>query len=396
MNYNKIKQLKEKVEIFEDVNFISVLSESELLLSNSKTGDIWEVGYSINNEGQLTLHGDTAIMVEEAEAPEENSFENLKQINEAILYAVADDNQEAFHEGLQILADNIAKKYKQFGKKNPLNESIEDAIVVSENYERLNGDTKEFAQEFESYWEDKVQETADKFKELFEHGFIFDESNNFKSGDIIDPEHLLISYSEDKSQYEEYMENAEYISEFYNALTEFGIPEQSLKDIMLNENNWETKLIKNLTHEKMNGLDININEAIKFAKKTAEELFESDSSVKIGSDSEVVPGSSSGENKSYFLKRGLYSGSSVYTSNDLEKLISDLSRATSTYISNGFSRSELSEVSQMKDTVDKMYRTNKISDEEVTNVITNFNSKFGMRKTSIYEPLNKYVGNVGA
>ena len=43
-----------------------------------------------------------------------------------------------------------------------------------------------------------------------------------------------------------------------------------------------------------------------------------------------------------------------------------------------------------------MYRTNKISDEEVTNVITNFNSKFGMRKTSIYEPLNKYVGNVGA
>lgn len=396
MNYNKIKQLKEKVEIFEDVNFISVLSESELLLGNSKTGDIWEVGYSINNEGQLTLHGDTAIMVEKAEQPEESSFENLKNINEAILHAVADDNQEAFHEGLQVLADNIAKKYKQFGKKSAVNESIEDVILVSENFDKLNNETKEFAKEFESYWEEKVQETSNKFKQLFEHGFIFDESNNFKCGDIIDPEQLLLSYSEDKLQYEEYIESAESISEFYNTLVEFGIPEHSLKDIMLNESDWETKLIKNLTHEKMSGLDININEAIKFAKKTAEELFESDSSIKIGLDSESTPGSSNGENKNYFLKPGLYSGSSVYTSSDLEKLISDLNRATSTYISNGFSRSELSEVSEMKDVVDRMYRTNKISDEEVSKVITDFNSKFGMRKTSIYEPLNKYVGNVGA
>jgi hypothetical protein len=145
----------------------------------------------------------------------------------------------------------------------------------------------------------------------------------------------------------------------------------------------------------MEGLDININEAIRFAKRKVEELFESDSSVKLGLDSESVPGSSNGENKSYFLKPGLYSGSSVYTSSDLEKLISDLSRATSTYISNGFSREELFEVSSMKDNIDKMYRINKISDEEVTKVISDFNSKFGIRKTSIYEPLNKYVGNVG-
>ncbi len=395
MNYNKVKQLKEKVEVFENVNFISVLSESEILLSNSKTGDIWQVGYSMNNEGQLTLHGDTATMVEESEIEENEGFENLKNVNEALLHAKADGNNEAFNEGLEMLAQSVVQSYKMRKTKSRLNESIEETDIISENYEKLNSETKNFAKEFQSYWEDKVQETADKFTELFEHGFIFDEQNNFKSGDIMDPEELLYSYNEDKIKFQEYMQNAETISEFYNSLTEFGVPEESLKDISLNESNWESKLIKNLTHQKMEGLDININEAIRFAKRKVEELFESDSSVKLGLDSESVPGSSNGENKSYFLKPGLYSGSSVYTSTDLQKLISDLSRATSTYISNGFSREELSEVSSMKDNIDKMYRINKISDEEVTKVISDFNSKFGIRKTSIYEPLNKYVGNVG-
>ena len=82
----------------------------------------------------------------------------------------------------------------------------------------------------------------------------------------------------------------------------------------------------------------------------------------------------------------------MYTPHDLEKLIGDLTRATSTYINNGFTREELAEVSDMKDAIDTMYRTNKISDEEVAKVVDNFNSKFGVRKTSIYEPLKNYVG----
>jgi hypothetical protein len=54
----------------------------------------------------------------------------------------------------------------------------------------------------------------------------------------------------------------------------------------------------------------------------------------------------------------------------------------------------MADITEMKNSVDKMYRTAIVSDEEVSNVITKFNSKYGVYKKSFYEPLKQYVAGV--
>jgi oligoendopeptidase F len=104
--------------------------------------------------------------------------------------------------------------------------------------------------------------------------------------------------------------------------------------------------------------------------------------MNIGLDSEKIPGSHNGQNKMNFLKLG-----GTFTPTDLEKLISDFTRAMATYQSSGFDRDTLGKISNYKDITDKMYRTNMIDDETVSKIITDFNTNFGPTKDSIYSPL---------
>jgi hypothetical protein len=107
--------------------------------------------------------------------------------------------------------------------------------------------------------------------------------------------------------------------------------------------------------------------------------------MNIGLNSEKVPGSHNGQNKMSFLKTG-----GTFTPTDLEKLISDFTRAMATYQSSGFDRDTLGKISHYKDETDKMYRTNMIDDETVSRMITDFNTNFGPVKDSIYSPLMSF------
>lgn len=377
MNYEQVRQLKEKVEVFENTSFVSVLSANELLLLNEKTGDTWSVEYSYE-EDALVLHGDTAVCVEHnSTVDEEDENLSLEKVNEALLLSYSDNNKSAFSEGLSYLPQLIAER-----KKSKPKSTEKVTKLYSENYERHSEETKNFAEEFYNEWADKQSEVASNFKRVFEAGFLFEEDGSFKSGDVLDPVVTLESYRTEKEDHEQYLESAEGLVNFYKELEDYGVPSHCLKDLQLNESSWESTLTRNLVHEKQSGANINVLETVTLAKELHSALLE---------DSPHWYNYHNNDNSAY-LKSGLYGGSNVYTPHDLEKLIGDLTRATSTYINNGFTREELAEVSDMKDAIDTMYRTNKISDEEVAKVVDNFNSKFGVRKTSIYEPLKNYVG----
>lgn len=382
MNYEKVKQLKEKVEVFEDATFVSVVNDDELLLLNSKTGDTWSVRYSYNEGGTLVLHGDSALLVERNEENEDNSDGySLSKINEALLLSYSEGNRGAFREGLSYVAEavksNYGKKKPKVPKKSQYNES-------SEYYNKHNSETLRFAQQFESTWSEKLNQTAEAFNELFQHGFLFESDGQFKNTDVVDPEVVLESYRSSKEEHELFVESAEPLQQFYSALSERGVSEETLRSLPLSESNWDSALTRALVHEKRNGVDVNVVETVRYAKELHETLLEGSPHWYTRSEQD--------NSLSYYLKPGLYGGSNVYTRNDLERLISDLTQATATYVANGFTREELSDVSQMKDKVNVMYSTNRIADEEVSKVISDFNSKYGTRATSIYEPLKNYVG----
>ena len=112
MNYEQVRQLKEKVEVFENTSFVSVLSANELLLLNEKTGDTWSVEYSYE-EDALVLHGDTAVCVEHnSTVDEEDENLSLEKVNEALLLSYSDNNKSAFSEGLSYLPQLIAERKK--------------------------------------------------------------------------------------------------------------------------------------------------------------------------------------------------------------------------------------------------------------------------------------------
>ena len=393
MNYDEIKRIKEIVEVFEDAEFLSIQSEESLLIRNTKTADIWSVDYSFDAIDGLTLHGESASLEEKAENESEERESDLQKVNGAILMARSDENEEAYSEGLEYLAEAIVASYNSRTKK------IRDLKPIVESSELAGQHTDEtlaFAKSFANDWNEKLEATTEKFEEVFNAGFLFEGDGSFKYSDIRDPLKLIEAYSIEKENFNEAMDNAELLISFSESLVDMDVPEEVASKIDPRKKNWKIKLTEGLVHAKQEGLfEGKVSAVVSEAEKSHAEIFDEGSPVHLGDEADIGLGSASGEDQMKMLNFGLYNGSNIYSQRDLEKIIKDLSRAESTYIHNGFSREQMSEISGMKNEIDKMYRTAIVSDEEVSKVISNFNSKYGVYKKSVYNPLTNYMA-VGA
>jgi hypothetical protein len=391
MNYTELKKIKETVEVFEDAEFVSIASDESIIIKNTKTNDLWSVDFSFNEDEGVTLHGETAILEEESYKEDLEKESDLIKVNGALLMAKSDDNDEAYQEGLEYLSEAIVASY------NSRKKTVKDFAPIQESAELSGNHTDEtlkFARNFEKEWEEKVFESAEKFDKIFNAGFLFEADGTFKYEDIIDPLKVIESYSLEKQEFNEAMLNADSLISFSEALEELDVPSEVATKIDPTKKNWKIKLTEALVHSKQEGMfEGKVSEVVSQAEKSFNEIFDESMAVHSGWEEDTGK-SSNGEDKMTFLKSGLYNGSDVYSQRDLEKLLSDLNRAQSTYISNGFSREEMADITEMKNSVDKMYRTAIVSDEEVSNVITKFNSKYGVYKKSFYEPLKQYVAGV--
>jgi hypothetical protein len=393
MEYKSYKKIQEKIEVFEDASFVSLQDDKTALIKNSN-GDTWSVPFSFE-EDELTLFGEKAELVELApEIIEEEKEETVADVNCMVLKSVKDE--ELFNESLNRLVEvfvNERKKYKSKNKKSKVISESKTVETEEENEEKiwdfLNKDSRDFTVAFTESWEDKIKQVKESFNELFESGFLFS-NGTIKRKTILDPALILEAYKAKKENVNSFFENLKYINDWYLKAEELGVMNESLNGVSPLSKDWKTHLLKNLVLQKRKGLEVNISEVLTDLEKFALEIIsESDMTMNIGLDSSKIPGSHNGENQINFLKMG-----GVFTYTDLEKLISDFTRAMSTYQASGMERDTLGKISNYKDIADKMYRTNMIDDETVTNIITDFNTTYGPVKDNMYAPLTTFKAGV--
>lgn len=392
MNYKDFKKIKERVEVFEDAVFVSLQGE-DIALIKSPNKDTWSVPFSYE-EDQITLYGSKAVLVEARTEIIEN-VKNINEINAIILNSASEGNQEAYYEGLERLVDVFIENRNKRKSELLIQDSIiaEDSFDEDQNEEEVNNlweqqdvMAKDFTKNFISYWEDKLNSVKSSFNELYSSGFLFDEKNNFKKETILDPIMVLESYKNKQQNVKNFFENLSYLDDWYLKAEELGIMKESIEGISPLSKDWKIALFKNLVLQKRKGYDIHIHETVSQLEEYTKQIIEeSDMTMNIGLNSQEVPGSHNGENQMSFLKT-----SGTFTSTDLEKLISDFTRAMATYQASGFDRDTLGKISHYKDVTDKMYRTNMIDDETVSKMITDFNTNFGPVKDSIYSPLMSF------
>ena len=395
MNYKEFKRIKERLEVFEDAIFYSFQGNDAVILE-SPNRNFWSVPFSFEND-QLTLYGKKAQIVEERiEIDEEDT--SVSRINSLILESASNKDEDSYYEGLEKLVEAFmsqrkkAKDLKALNEENILIEEDEDQEEenVDTLWDELNESAQNFTIKFMESWEDKVGQIKEGFNDLFSTGFLFDEDNNFKKQTVLDPIMILEGYKSKKEHVDTFLENIKSLDEWYYKAEELGILKESLDGIFPLDKDWKTKLIKNLVLQKRKGVEIPISETLSELENfTKDFLLESDATMNLGLNSNQVPGSYNGENQMNFLKVN-----GVFTITDMEKLVSDFTRAMATYQTSGLSRDNLSKISHYKDVADKMYRTNMIDDETVSNMITDFNTTFGPNRDSVYSPLvNFKVGS---
>ena len=389
MNYKDFKKIKERIEVFEDAVFVSLQGDDKVIIKSPKY-DLWSVPFSYVND-ELTLFGEEAQLVEErSEIVEE--VNDINAINAVILESASDKDEERYFDGITRLVDAFMESREAKKLQASLNEGLEDEDEDEEQevdnvyWENQNPSSQEFTKEFISYWEDKLEDVKSNFNELFAAGFLFDSDNSFKSETIVDPMLLLEGYKNKQEKVQEFFERLSSVNEWYLKAEELGILKESLEGISPLTKDWKIALFKNLVLQKRKGYELPIHETISQLEEFTKEIIEeSDLTMNIGLNSDQVPGSHNGENKMNFLKLN-----GTFSHTDLEKLVSDFTRAMATYQASGFDRDTLGKISGYKDLVDKMYRTNMIDDETVSKVITDFNTNFGPVKDSIYSPLMNF------
>jgi hypothetical protein len=388
MNYKEFKRIKQRLEVFEDAIFYS-FQGSDAIILESPDRDFWSVPFSFEND-QLTLYGKKAQLVEEKIKIDEES-NSVSRISELILESASNRDEDNYYEGLEKLVEAFMFERKKNKSKDTISEDVlsievdedEDEDYNESLWEELNESAQNFTVKFMESWEGKVKQIKKDFNKLFAFGFLFDENNNFKRETILDPIIVLETYKNKKEKVDTFLESIKSLDEWYYKAEELGILKESLDGVFPLDKDWKTKLIKNLVLQKRNGVEIPISETLSELEDfTKDFLLESDMTMNIGLNSNQVPGSHNGENQMNFLKVN-----GVFTITDMEKLVSDFTRAMATYQTSGLNREQLSKVSHYKDIADKMYRTNMIDDETVSNMITDFNTTFGPNRDSVYSPL---------
>lgn len=380
MNYTDFANIKNTLNFFNDVLFLSLLNENTALVENTKTGDIWSLPFSEKGK-DIIFHGENARIEEKNERVEEvlEEEEILKRSFRSIL------RKESSPEDLtNAIVEAMSRcKTKKNKKKNVYEE--EEMILVSEAFKKYNESEEQFAIEFEERWNEKVNKTIFTIKDkLFNAGNLFETSGEIKCADIVNPIELINDYALFLNEKELQFSFAENIYEWNKKIKDI-LGEAASVDPF--SKNLDISITKAIVESKKLGNDINNRETQKRLKEIHGELFESDALINFGIGSDRVPGSHNGENKLSFLK---FHG--IYTNGDLEKLCKDFDYVIGNY--NSLSQDDLQNIQSLKNKAEYMYRTNTIDDEEVTKLITAFNSSYGRDSRDKYRDPNFSSGNL--
>lgn len=367
--YKIINQVRESLNMFDDAEFDMSLEDKNIVIKNLNNNKLWSLSFDVDENEKLTFDSSNSEIINENDEEEETEEENKEVLKESFQKMLsAESESEDFEEALDLLKNSI-KKYK-IKSKNTVVDKIEEENKINiseEDLEVVNKAIGKYDKVLKKYLENKNEFTA--------KGFLFDKNNEIKRSDkILDPITVLEWYKEKSNHRRKITEYSESIINFYNAVVEAydeTFTENVLPDYKsFGKSKFGINVTKNLVAYKKNyNEDINISELIVHLESIRAEhigdVFEENT------DLEVTNGSVQNDGNLKFLKFN----SGLFTRKNIRQLLEDFDTVMGHF--GHMNQGQFHTITEMRDTVDGMFRTNIIDEEVVAEIISNFNTIFG-------------------
>ena len=380
----KVNQIRNSIETFNDAEFVSVVSENTALVRNINNNSEWTINYSESKEGILSFDGESAEMVEGPDASKEELYEEtVKDLHETFVNVFSKDNAKA----VDILREKILTL--------PFVEDVEEEEVVSEDSLVTEGKLDAVGTLAEKF-AGKVK-AFDEVSNTFEaSGNMFDESGKMKAESMIDPQVILEAYEQKVEKRRMVEEAVDKTLSFEEAVKDHYSDEEVVKTILENITSESAKpnvaITKALVTAKANGAEFVVAEERKFLAEAFSESFPEVEASVISEDStrrgvDFVYNQISNNPKFKFLKYN----TGIYTRDDVDTIAKELETVIShTY--HDLNEEEMMFVNELYTKVMYMARTNQIDDEVVTEAIKTFNKKFGKDGSAKYRDEDQSLG----
>ena len=378
MNIELVNKLKNSVNFFDDAEFVSLVSENEVLIRNTANGAEWLVPFEINESGILLYKGAEAECITEADdeySEETKHNKNVRSVMEAITSIF--ENKD---EGIEKLSTLI--------KTLPLIEKTEE--VVSE----------EVAQPELTYFkefEDRLEEYNSLYEEFMLNGKVFDEDGDIRLEDFYEASVYKKPYEDKAEKAETFLESLETYKTFceeVQATFEEDVAKVIIESIDFTKpkNKFNMLVAKNLVQFKQDTLsDINILDESKKAVSIFEETL-----GQLDGETLITEMTATDMRESYYANRFTRFNIGIFKREDLVKINEELTAAmTSSDID---TPEDMHYINDLKMKIEYMERANQIDDELVVNIINEFNTRFGKDKSAQYRDDRKSLGwkNPGA
>jgi hypothetical protein len=363
MNIQLVNKLKDSVNFFDDAEFVSLVSENQILVRNTSNGSEWLLSFAINEAGVVEYDGENAECITEAadDFSEETKYKkNVKSLMESITMIFEDKEK-----GIEQLSGLI--------KTLPMTAKPE---VVTEEVAKT--ELKVFAD-----YQAQVEEFNTIVEEFMANGKMFDEEGDVRYEKFFEAEAFKKAYEEKISKSEAFFENLVVYKEFCDEVKN-SFDDEVAKiiiesiDFTTPKSKYKMLVSKNLvkfkqeTQSEINVLD----ESTK-----AIELFEN-TLGQIESKSLITENEATDMTQSYYANRFTRFNVGLFKRQDLVKINEELTAAMTSFdIENP---EDLAYINDLKMKIEYMERANQIDDELVCSILEDFNKKYAHDKAAWY------------
>lgn len=374
MNIQLVNKLKSSVNFFDDAEFVSIVSENEVLVRNTNNGSEWIIPFEITESEKILYKGAEAQCITEAQddfSEETKHNKNKKDIVEAISTIFEDK-------------DAGIKKLSELIRTLPMiSPKTEEVTTESEQPEKELVFFKEF--------EDKIEEMNLVAEEFMQVGKMFDEDGDVKIDDFYEASAYKEAYEAKLENSKTFFENLEIYKEFYDevkASFDEEIAQIIIESVDLTKpkDKYGMLISKNLVKFKQDTLtEFDLLEE----SKKAISIFE-DTLSKIDNTSLITENTATDIREQYYSNRFTRFNIGIFKREDLVKINEELTAAMTSFDIE--SPEDMHYINDLKMKIEYMERANQIDDEMVVNILNEFNTKFGHDKSAQYRDESRGMG----
>ena len=385
--FEKIKKIESILNTFDDTEFISVVSEDEVLIKNTKNDSVWSINY-FENDGEITFNTSSAVKISNHESDEdqEDFQEDLKSKIKTFLLVESESSEEDLEdkEDEKILVDeetvsDIRDVLERISFKNQtidsvVTESLKSSLAQNER-ETLTNEQLSVVDALIVKHKAKIEEFLVNENEFLQNGRLFGEDQAIVAReDIQNPIELINKYREKIALQNLINESSEMIKDFYLKVAE-EVEGEKVTQIL--ENIHFSKDVETDTLKKLITEGYKPTEAREIGKKIAdiyqETLSDLDVTAVAFEDFNSIGHSVDNGERLKFLRfnQGLFS------KKETAELLEDFDKVVATFQNGRNTQESFNEVMTLRTIVENMLLTNTFDDEQISKIIITFNNKFG-------------------